>query len=294
MNSVALPSPARRYAHGPVVALLVLYLLWGTTYLAMRVAIEALPPFLMAGSRFLVAGLVLLGVLKALKQEMPSKREWLVSIPIGFLLFMVGNGVIVVAEKTVDSSLAAVVAATSPLIALAIGMASGDRPSRSELFGAVLGLLGVAILALGSLLSAGATGFMLLLAPLGWATGSVIARRTGATGFSSAAAQMLSGAIWMLLASLLTHESVPHAVPMRSVMAWLYLVVCGSLLGFTAFVYLLRTTRPSVAMSHAYVNPIAAVLVGSIFAGEKVGWSTVIATSLIVLGVMAAVGAKKT
>jgi drug/metabolite transporter (DMT)-like permease len=279
---------------GPFVALAALYLIWGTTYLAMRVAVESLPPLAMAGSRFVLAGGALLVVLRALKFELPTLRQWALSVPLGALFFLIGNGLIAVAERSVDSSIAAVVCATTPLVAAGIGLFSGERPSRAELFGTLLGLGGVTLLALGSpLASGGWRGLYVLLGPIGWAIGSTLARKTGATGFGSAAAQMVSGGVWMLLASLVVGEHLPHEVPARAVFAWGYLIVCGSLVGFSAYVYLLRTTRPVVAMSYAYVNPIVAVLVGAMLGGEHIGWPTVVATVLIASGVMCAVALRK-
>lgn len=273
-----------------VLALSALYLVWGSTYLAMRIAVEALPPFGMAGTRFVLAGAVLLAVVRARGGPMPTAKQWALAVPLGALFFLCGNGLVVVAEKTIDSSIAAVVCATTPLLASGIGAATGERPSRAEMIGTVLGLAGVAILALGSPLAAsGIRGMFVLLAPLGWAIGSMIARRSGATGFGCAAAQMVSGGAWMLVVSTASGESLPHVLPVRAVLAWAYLVVLGSLVGFSAYVYLLRTTRPAVAMSYAYVNPVVAVLVGALLGGEHIGWPTIAATALIAAGVMSAV-----
>ncbi len=282
-------APARAPA-AVLLALTALYVVWGSTYLAMRIAVEALPPFGMAGTRFVLAGAVLLLVVRARGGPMPSPRQWAISVPLGALFFLCGNGLVVVAERTIDSSIAAVVCATTPLLASGIGAATGERPSRGEWVGTLLGVAGVSILALGSPLAAsGVRGLFVLLAPLGWAIGSTIARRTGATGFGCAAAQMLSGGAWMLVVSMVAGESVPVALPARALLAWAYLVVLGSLVGFSAYVYLLRTTRPAVAMSYAYVNPIVAVLAGAVLGGEHVGWATLAATALIAAGVMTAV-----
>lgn len=293
MSAASSPSAPVLPARAPgavLLALTALYLVWGSTYLAMRIAVEALPPFGMAGVRFVLAGTVLLAVVRARGGAMPTARQWALSGPLGALLFLVGNGLVVVAERTLDSSIAAVVCATTPLLASGIAAATGERPARSEVIGTMLGLAGVAILALGSpLASSGVRGLYVLLAPLGWAIGSMIARRTGATGFGSAAAQMVSGGAWMLLVSFVSGETMPHALALRSVLAWTYLVTFGSLVGFSAYVYLLRTTRPAVAMSYAYVNPVVAVLLGTLLGGEHIGGATIAATALIAAGVMSAV-----
>jgi drug/metabolite transporter (DMT)-like permease len=272
------------------VALVVLYLVWGSTYLAMRVAIEGLPPLGMAGVRYVLAGTILLAVLRLRGAPMPNARQWRLSLPLGALFFLCGNGFVVLAEKTIDSSIAAVVCATTPLIAAGIGAMTGERPSRAETIGTLLGLSGVALLALGSpLATSGPRGLIVLLAPIGWAIGSMLARRTGATGFGSAAAQMIAGGGWMLLASVIAGEEVPGAVSFRVAFAWTYLVAFGSLVGFSAYVYLLGRTRPAVAMSYAYVNPIIAVILGAALGGEHIAPSTVVATALIAAGVMCAV-----
>jgi drug/metabolite transporter (DMT)-like permease len=271
-------------------ALGALYLVWGSTYLAMRVAIEGLPPLGMAGVRYVLAGVILLGVLRIRGSKLPDKRQWLLALPLGALFFLGGNGLVALAEKTIDSSIAAVVCATMPLVAGGIGGMMGERPSRAEIVGTLLGVSGVALLALGSpLASSGPRGLIVLLAPISWALGSMLARKTGATGFGSAAAQMIAGGAWMLVASVLSGEHLPETISFRAAFAWTYLVTFGSLVGFSAYVYLLGRTRPAVAMSYAYVNPIVAVVLGAVIGGEHIGPATLMATALIAAGVMSAV-----
>jgi drug/metabolite transporter (DMT)-like permease len=271
-------------------ALGTLYLVWGSTYLAMRVAIEGLPPLGMAGVRYGLAGVILLAVLRLRGSKLPDKRQWLLALPLGALFFLGGNGLVAIAEKTIDSSIAAVVCATMPLVAGGIGGMMGERPSRAEIVGTLLGVSGVALLALGSpLASSGPRGLLVLFAPISWALGSMLARKTGATGFGSAAAQMVAGGGWMLLASVLSGEHLPETISFRAAFAWTYLVTFGSLVGFSAYVYLLGRTRPAVAMSYAYVNPIVAVVLGALIGGEHIGPATLMATALIAAGVMSAV-----
>jgi drug/metabolite transporter (DMT)-like permease len=130
---------------------------------------------------------------------------------------------------------------------------------------------------------------VILLAPIGWTIGSMIARRKQSTGMGAAAAQMISGGAWLLLASGVAGEHVPAEIGARVAFAWIYLVVFGSLVGFSAYIFLLGRTRPAVAMSYAYVNPIVAVLLGAFLGGEHIGPFTVLATALIAAGVMCAV-----
>lgn len=279
-----------------VVALTALYLIWGSTYLAMRVAVVGLPPFGMAGTRFVLAGGALLAITRARGETMPSLRAWVVAVPVGALLFLCGNGLVVVAEQTLPSSVAAIVCATTPLVASGLMAIRGERPSRAEILGMVLGIAGVALLGIGSPLAvAGWRALLVLLAPIGWAIGSLIARSEAAKasgasrGLGAAGAQMIAGGVWMLLMSRLLGEHMPAELAARSVLAWGYLVVFGSLVGFSAYSWLLAHSRPAVAMSYAYVNPVIAVLLGAALGGEHLGWATLGATVLIGGGVMAAV-----
>ncbi len=294
--SLLMPKARPRLDPRLVVALVALYLIWGSTYLAMRVAVVGLPPFGMAGTRFVLAGGALLGITKLRRETMPSLRAWLVAIPVGALLFLCGNGLVVVAEQTLPSSVAAVVCATTPLIASGMMAFRGERPGRAEVLGMVLGIAGVVLLGLGSPLAvAGWRSLLVLLAPVGWALGSLVARSEAAKasgasrGLGAAGAQMMTGGAWMLLTSLVLGEHMPPVLAWESVLAWVYLVVFGSLVGFSAYSWLLAHSRPAVAMSYAYVNPVIAVLLGAALGGEHLGWATLGATVLIGGGVMAAV-----
>ncbi|MBS2013143.1 MAG: EamA family transporter [Deltaproteobacteria bacterium] len=282
-----------------VVALAAVWVIWGSTYLAMRVAVEELPPFLMGATRFVLAGSVLLGFVRARGGALPSRRDWLAAVPIGALLFLVGNGFVVVAEQKLPSSVAAVVCATTPLVAAGLGAGLGrfapggrQRPRRIEVIGMLFGIVGVALLGVGSpLAGAGVRGLLVLLAPVGWAIGSLVARarETKASPIASAGAQMFMGGLWMFAAAFVLGEHAPSTIGWRSGAAWGYLVVCGSVVGFSAYSWLLRHARPAVAMSYAYVNPIIAVLLGAALGGETLGWATLAATVLIAAGIVATV-----
>jgi drug/metabolite transporter (DMT)-like permease len=290
LSSSSSSSSARRFDPRLLMALLAVWIVWGSTYLAMRFAVEALPPLGMAGARFVVAGAVLFGILKMRGEPMPDARSWLVAAPVGVLLFLVGNGLVVVAEQSIPSSLAAMVCATTPLVVTGLEAARGNRPKAVDLAGIVLGFAGVVLLAVRSPLAhAGLRGSLIVLAPLGWALGSLLSRGQRGNGMSNAAAQMTCGGVSMLLASLVLGESMPATMPWRSVAAWGYLVVFGSVVGFTAYSWLLKNARPAVALSYAYVNPIVAALLGALIGGETLGWPVAIATALIASGVMAVV-----
>jgi drug/metabolite transporter (DMT)-like permease len=272
-------APPRQVA----LALGAVYLIWGSTYLAMRVAVSGLPPFFMAGGRFVAAGLVLLAFLRFRGAPWPTAREWLMATPVGFLMFVVGNGMVSVAEQHLGSGVAAVVTGTMPLWAAAMARFFGERVTAREWVALVLGFGGVAALALGGELRAEPWSALLLcLAPIGWALGSHLARRLPmAKGLMSAATQMLVGGVAMELLSLALGERVVTPVPTRALLAWLYLGVAGSLLAYSAFTWLLRHTRPAVATSYAYVNPVVAVALGGLLGGERVGPEVLLAVVLI-------------
>ena len=286
------PAPSRLHLG---LALAAVWLLWGSTYLGMRFAIQSLPTFLMAGARFLLAGSLVLVVVRLRNEPMPNRRTWLMALPTGALLFLVANGSTAFALAKIPSSIAAVVAATTPLVVSAIMAVRGERPTRVEVLGMVLGLVGVAVLGIGSpLAGAGWRGALILFAPLAWAAGSVLsraeaARGKGTPGLAGAGANMIAGGFWMLLLGLAVGEHLWTPVTWPSVAAWVYLVTFGSFIGFTAYSWLLANARPAVALSYAYVNPIVAVVLGWLLGGEHLGWATLVATLLIGGGVMASV-----
>ena len=278
-----------------LVTLVAIYILWGSTYLAARIAVSALPAWGLAGSRYLVAGLVALGIARLRGETPPTKRDWLLAVPAGLCLFFVGNGLIVLAVKTLPSGVAAVAAATTPLLATAMTAVRGERPTRTEILGMALGLAGVLLL-MGASAVHGWPALCLVLAPIGFAFGSLLVRARGKGGSALAVAgpQMVTGGAAMLGLSFVLREAWPSAMPWRAASAWLYLVVFGSLVGFTAYAWLLRNARPALAMSYAYVNPIVAVLLGAILGGEHLGWSSALSAALIASGVMLAVTVRRT
>jgi drug/metabolite transporter (DMT)-like permease len=255
-----------------IIAFAIVSIVWGSTYLGIRVALESYPPFLLGAVRFVLAGAVLLVVARVRGEAMPSRREWVSAAVTGGLFFVIGNGLVNVAEATVSSGLASVLVATMPLWMTVFGRMFGATASPREIAGVLLGLSGVVILNLGGDLRASPMGAVIcLLAPLGWSLGSLASQRLPLpAGMMRTATQMLTGGVGMFLVSVLLHEHA--AVPtVRTTLAVAYLCVFGSLIGFTAYSYLLRHTRPAVASSYAYVNPVIAVVLGIAMAGEKFG-----------------------
>lgn len=267
-------------------ALLALYVVWGSTYLAMRIALETVPPFLMAGPRFLVAGLTLLLWLRLRGAPAPTLREWAASAKVGFLLLVVGNGAVAIAEQSVPSSIAAVVVATMPIWAAVFGRLAGVASRGREWLGLALGFSGVVVLNLGGGLHLDARGLLLLAAPVAWAAGSVWSRTLPLpAGTMGTAAQMIAGGVMMIALAAVTGERLAGPPSARSLAAIGYLAVFGSIVAFTAYGWLLRNVRPALATSYAYVNPLVAVLLGHVVGGEPVGASTLAAAALSIGGV---------
>lgn len=278
-----MPSPAPN-SRLVVLSLAAVYVIWGSTYLAMRVAVDGLPPFMMASARFILTGTILLLFLKARGAAWPTKKEWLYATPVGSLMFVLGNGTVALAEKHISSGVAAVVCGTMPLWVAALGRFFGEKTTPREWLALVLGFGGVAVLSFGGELRAEPfSALILFLAPVSWALGSLLARRLPLSkGLMSAATQMLTGGLVMGVVSFVAREKVPENPPTNSVLAWVYLAVFGSLVAYSAYTYLLNNSRPAVATSYAYVNPAIAVAMGVGMGGEHAGPEVFLAVALIV------------
>ncbi len=275
-----------------VAAFAAVYLVWGSTYLAIRVAIETLPGFLMAGTRFLFAGGILYAFGRLRGGERPTLRHWGAAAVIGALLLLVGNGCVVWAEHRVPSSLAALLVATEPLWIVLFDWArpGGVRPAPLEIGGVVLGFAGVAIL-IGPVDARGAadplSAAVLVLSTLAWASGSLYSRGARLPKSASVAIgmRMLAGGALLFLAGTADGEWSRFdiaSVSLRSVVALAYLSVFGSIVAFSAYMYLLATTTVARASTYAYVNPVVAVSLGYFAGGEPVTGRTVAATAVIV------------
>lgn len=274
-----------------------IYLIWGSTYLAIRVAIETVPPLLMAGIRFLIAGGLLYGWLLLRGQAArPTRAQWSAAALLGTLFFLGGNGAVSWGETRVPSGLAAVLVATVPLWIVLVDWfrRGGTRPSAAVLGGVLTGLMGVVLLVgthgpEGGIDHLGAA--VLVIGPIGWAIGTVISRRLPHTGshLQSGAMQMLAGGAALCVAGLALGEGArldPGAVSTRSLLAMLYLVLAGSIVGFSAYNWLLQASAPARVGTYAFVNPIVAVFLGWAFAGEAFGTNTLIAALVILAGVV--------
>lgn len=297
------PTPASRSALW--LAFATIYLVWGSTYLAIRVAVETLPPFFMAGTRFLTAGGLLYGWLWFTKQIKPTPRQWLDNAIVGALLLLGGNGLVAWAEQRVPSGIATLIIAIGPLfivlgdwLVLVLGKDStrGSRPTTATFVGIAMGVGGLVWL-VGSDLVGGASTALdpwrvggLIFACVAWSAGSIFTRyaRQPAAPLTASAVQMLTGGGWLMLASTALGEPGrfdPSSVAMRSIGAWIYLVFVGSLVGFTTFVWLVKHSTPTRVSTYAYVNPIVAVFLGWLLLSETVGPRLLFSSVLIIAGV---------
>jgi len=281
--------PAVRGALDPrlVLSLVAVYLIWSSTYLAMKIAIVDLPPFLMASVRYAAAGLVMLLVAIRRGAAWPRLRDWLRVLPIGALLFVGGNGFVALAQGSVSSGGAAVVCSTMPLWVGVLGFVTGERPTSREWVSLVLGFAGIVVLMGGPSLAGEPHHIAFLVAaPLCWALGSILARRlsgpVGGDAFLLSAMEMLTGGVALFAVAAVRGERFPLDASASAWAALAYLIVFGSLIAFTAYSWLLRHARPVVATSYAYVNPILAVLLGALLFGEVLGITTLVANVMII------------
>ena len=296
----AMPAESTSKASAPsalsarvLASLAAVYVIWGSTYLALRYVIEGLPPLLSGGARYVTAGAVLLVILRLRGAQMPTAREWAYSVPVGTLMFLVGNGLVALAEREVASSLAAVVCAAMPLFAAGLSAAIGERPTMRQWIGLFLGFVGVAVMSLGELRATPGAALLLLCAPIGWAAGSLAGKRWPLPrGLMAAATQMVCGGLVTLLVGVLRGESLPAHAPPKALLALAYLVVFGSLVAFSAYTYLLRSTSAPVAMSYAYVNPVIAVVMGVAIGAERLSSGAILGGALVVAGVAVIVKSK--
>jgi drug/metabolite transporter (DMT)-like permease len=281
-----------------IAAFAAVYIFWGSTYLAIKYAMQTLPPFLMAGSRFLLAGSILFAWARFQKDyETPKAAHWKTSFVVGTLLLLGGNGGVVIATHFISSSLAALLVATEPLwiVLLSWLWLKGGRPNWKVALGLLIGFAGVWLLISGRSSSVAASegwgqiiGMVaVMLGALAWATGSIYGLRGSVPKSSllTAGMQMIAGSVSLLLVGLIRGEWStfdPAGVSSSSLIGLVYLIIFGSLVGFTAYSWLLKNARPSMVATYAYVNPVIAVLLGWLIAGESMTGQMLIGAGVIV------------
>jgi len=279
-------------------AFLSIYAIWGSTYLAIRFAVETFPPFLMAAIRFLIAGGALYAWMRLKGAPRPTRANWKAATIVGGLLLLGGNGGVVKAEQVFPSGLTAVLITTVPIWMALVELLRKDRivPTLHVVLGLVLGFGGVVLLVgPGNLVGSGGlnplwTG-VLILASLSWAIGSVYSRKATLprTPLLGSGMEMLTGGALLLVASLVSLEWVdfqPSNVSVLSLVSFIYLIVFGSLIGFSSYVWLLTKTTTARVSTYAYVNPVVAVFLGYFLAGEQLTLRTLLASSVIVIAVV--------
>lgn len=270
-------------------ALFAVYVIWGSTYAAMAVGVDHFPPFLLGGLRYSAAGLLMCVFLLWRGVRFPSFLEWRSGAITGFLLLVVGNGAVNVAVTSVSSGVAALVVASSSLFAAMFARGFGDVVSRREWLGITIGFAGVALLAGGGELRSDLASLgLLILASASWAFGSMWSKRLPqpASIWMASSTQLLCGGVGMLLFSALRGEQMPASVPPEGWFALIYLAIFGAIIAFSAYVFLLKNTRPALATSTAYVNPVIAVALGALLLDEQVTALELVAMVVVLVGVV--------
>ncbi len=269
-----------------------LYLIWGSTYLGIRFAVQDIPPFLMAGTRFLIAGAIMYGILRLRGEAHPTRVQWISAGKVGVLLMLGGNGLVTFAEKLgVSSGLAATVIAIMPLWAALFSGLFGRWPSPLEWAGMGLGTLGIVLLSSDGNLKSNPIGLLALLgATATWALGSVWSRHLEMPkNLMAPATEMMLGSLPMIAIGLFSGERITTMPGPLALGSYFYLISFGSIIAFSAYMYLTARVSSTVATSYAYVNPVVALLLGALFAHEIITPQAMIAMPLI-LGAVALVG----
>ncbi|MET8046336.1 MULTISPECIES: EamA family transporter [unclassified Streptosporangium] len=282
-------------------ALAIVYVVWGSTYLAIMIVIETMPPLLSGAIRFVTAALILGVVVRLLKGRESFRMTWKEAggaALVGLLLLNGGNGMVAVAEQHISSGLAALLVASTPLWLVIFRVLFRDRPQVLTLVGVLIGFGGVAVLSLtGGSSAADSTGIVIiLLASLSWSVGSFLTSRIPmpANPFTASAVEMAAGGVGLALTSAVVGEHVDLAdVSTRSWIALAYLIMVGSLVGFTAYVWLLNNAPISLVSTYAYVNPVVAVVLGALVLSEQVTGPMIAGGMVIVLGVALVVSTER-
>lgn len=290
MNTTTLPiKTAAGLAPKLMLCLAATWLVWGSTYLAIKVALVSLPPFFQMGSRFLVAGALLAGWMRWRGVAWPSRRQWLHALVIGGLMLGGGMGGTATAEQTVGSGLVVAFIAVMPLMIAGLNLLWGEKPTRLESLGIAFGLVGVLLLTQGQGFGASPAGLVAIsVACASWAVGSVLSQRSlplapGPMGFAS---EMLAGGAVLMGLSGASGEALPSHIEPQALWAWAYLVVFGSLVAFNAYMVLLAEASAGLASSYSFVNPVIAMLLGVTLAGEQISGHEWLAAGIVLVGVV--------
>jgi drug/metabolite transporter (DMT)-like permease len=295
---------ARQSLVSAYVAWIVVCIVWGTTYLAIRIALESVPVALVGGLRFTAAGLILITGLRLTGQPLAARQSWGVIVLSGFLLLVIGNGAVVWAEQYVASGLAAVMVAMVPFwnVVVEALLADGERATPRTWSGLAVGFAGIVVLVWPELFAGGPGGrwfvagvIALQLACAGWALGTSVTKRNTVSSSPAAmsAMQMLAAGLMFLAIATLTGEWKELAFTVRSASAILYLVVFGSIIAFSAYVYALKHLPIATVSLYSYVNPLIAVVLGTVLLSEPFSGRTLLASALVFAGIAVVRSASK-
>ncbi|MFE7774835.1 EamA family transporter [Streptomyces sp. NPDC057445] len=294
-TEVVTDAPGRRISGAVWAALAIVYVVWGSTYLGIRIVVETMPPFLSAGGRFITAGLILAAIIawrRGLSALRASRAQLASAAVVGLLLLLGGNGLVVLAETAVPSGLAALLVAVVPAWVVVLRRVFGERPGIGAYSGVLLGLAGLAVLTLPGLSGdVRLWGVLTVIAgTVMWSVGSFSSARIPmpANPFAASAYEMMAGGIGCLLVGLGRGEQYGFALGEVSARSWTalaYLVVFGSLIAFTAYAWLLHSAPLSLVATYAYVNPVVAVLLGALVLNERLTWPIAVGGAVVVMGV---------
>jgi len=281
-----------------ILAFLAVYIFWGGTYVAIKLGLESFPPMLLAGTRHFIAGLIMLGVALYRKDDFPKLREIMFSVLIGIMMLLIGNGLVTLTEQTVPSSIVSLLIGAVPLWIILLNWTFGDkkRPTVFHLLGVALGILGIALLVFQSQ-QEGITHFdplgffLILVAAISWAGGSLVSRfaKLPKSPYMNLAFQMLSGGIALFMAATARQEWAQFDINSVTSNAWWslgYLIFFGSIIAYSAYIWLLRNVNPTWVATYAFVNPVVAVFLGWILAKESLSINALIAAAIIVVSIL--------
>jgi drug/metabolite transporter (DMT)-like permease len=291
-NSKLIQKPGINFSLPPIkvmIALLAVYLIWGSTYLGGAIALRSYPPFMLVAIRLIFAIIILMTGLTLTRAHFPTKRQMLNASFVGGLMFGGGAGLVSMAQGLgVASGLASLAVGAVPIWATIFASILGYRPTQLEMIGLVIGISGVALLNMENGLQSQPLGaFILLIGPMMWAFGSMISNRLSMPkGFMGTAFQMIGGFIVLMLISFIRGEQFPTQLELVPTVAVIYLALFGTLVAFSSYMYLVRTVRPALATSYAYVNPVIAVVLGITLNSEPITSLGILAMVVIVTGVV--------
>lgn len=301
MDIMAVPGANRRMIFGlrwdVALALLIVWTVWGSTYLAIKIAVGAIPPFILICGRFLAAGVILFALARVRGERMPTMREWRNALVVGAFMLCGGVGLTAFAEQTNSSSLTTVIVASGSILnLLAAGLIMRDWPGRTEWLGIAIGIAGAVLLSLDGDVRANPQAVAVqFLALTCWAIGSALSRRLAlAPGTMGNASEMLMGGAVLAGMSALASERWPLSIPPAALGAWLYLILFGSVLAYTAYMHLVKLARPALATSYSYVNPAVAIVLGFLVLDERISPIALAAMLIISSAVLVISRAKAT